>query len=384
MLFSCSNERSYEFKKKNLDVITIYLEKESLNKSAFNLNGNVKAIIEYEPILNSKNINTEKFQIENYIYNQLEINNLFKIDRETYYKSIDSYLFNQSGKVVQSNIFAIFERNRVEDVYEYKYDTDNKLTAITTADFYNRIKKRKTYIYNNKNELVELRTFDKYSNDSSKTNLFYNHDKMIILDSAFTKNHFNKVDTFEYKSGEVLEKEASMDRREDKTYDNFGNLISYKILAFRDFEAMDTLVYHYTKFDYNENNQKIRKINYNDEFQIFDIETFLYDRNGELIQNTYFSKNKSNTKLYKDNKIPIGSFSNGYDKDYGLTFNTSFYDKFGNNTSSKYINLSKKKDLYEENHQTLIEYDSIGNWIEKSYMKNDSLKDKRIREIIYY
>jgi len=382
-LLGCAGKENQKSRQANLDFIEKFLDKERFDQSDLGLIGKVKGVIEYEVLLEESY--NPRYEIEEDAYVQLEFDSHFQIDRSPKFKAIDVFNLDDHGRVTKYSTLKIFERNQQQDIVEYNYDSNGNLIKRTKLDFSDNLKSENSFSYNEKNELVKHNRLKEYTATENRINIKYEGKKMIIIDSVYKEGRFQKVDSSEFEYGEFVEDDEDDDwfskrfPNLDKEYDDYGNLISYRYHPYH-----GDVGYYLVKIDYNKSNQKIREITYSDEMSIVDIKAYLYSKNDNLIQESFFSKSDSKVIFYNEEGEHIGDFRNSHTGDTSLHCASSFYDAFGDFKEGKHFSYSMKWGADFESNQVKVEYDSIGNWVEKLYFRDDSLRRKTIREIIYF
>lgn len=217
------------------------------------------------------------------------------------------------------------------------------------------------YNVNNETNLLEVNNF-KYSKDGKK----YLSERLLkLLDK---KNNTIELCNF-FPDGTISKKTLYQ-------YDNRENVIEEKYYIKE--ELSEQVIYHrnYKKKQFEVRRYKLESIISKDVKKT--------DSHGNILSLFQFSYDTLKSKsFYKyDNKKRLIELESFYPNDsIGLKCNW-VYDNYGNQIEfTGYYPKNKPTHL---RYKYIYKYDISGNWIQKYTFKNDSIKEKEIREIEYY
>ena len=371
ILVSCSGDPKVKFSQ---DLNQRFLDRSFgeiyLKKSDFNLKGNIRCILEF-PLLADTVLRSQPFpEIES-------VDTLAKLTRQGM-KSDDAdfFQFNESGQVLR-HVGLSF--GSYDEVYENSYDFKGNITAVEEFDITLKRISYTEFNYDAAGRLSEFNSKKKGDRFIDRSEISYENEFMIIrfnhhLDST-------RIEEYKYKNGKYIDLlPAYLDVKEE--YDKEGNLVKSQ---WADHPDADTILYYTITKEYNENNQMVREIEYDSENELKSIETFLYDKEGILLQQVEMENGKNSIKEYDKNRNLIYSSSYGHDIDSFNHFSHYLFKNniFGDVHRKIYLYESKKDTLQKRITNIQYEYDDRGNWIIQRRYENGSFAGTRGR-IIWY
>ncbi len=370
---SCDHDPYIEISQKNNQkFISEEIKKFYYDRNDLNLNGQVAGILEFKSLADTlrKNISLQSIASPE---------KLIKFVRQDMVsKNIDFFKFNKSGQAIRRlNYYDHEKHQNHEDLYEYKFNKKGQLVELDEFDFDLKREKYQRFKYDRKGKIIDVTSKSQSDKFINKTQFIYDNEYMIIRynrdrDSLDFGEH-------KYKNGYYME-QAEIDLWRNKEYDQQGNIIKYDRPSYT-----DTFLRNKIEKEFNTNNQLIREIEYGPSNEVIQIETFLYSKDGILLQRVKVEEGETRIWQFNRNKRSINFFSSTHlmDSTHRLTNSFSSYDKFSNKTHETYFSLRADNKFHEENTKIKLDYDSLGNWTKRQVFKNDSLIESNGR-IVWY
>lgn|GEM_PF-3668204 len=370
--------------RKNLQFENIekFLKKEGLTTDDLNLGGSVRSIMEYGISANDTFLDVGLILEENPEYRLISADPLVRKIWASSFNNCYSVFFNKNGKAVKENFW-----------YRVDGQVDTRNTSVFSYDSkQNLIEKIDSISYGNESELFKKQNFKYDKNGLIELKSIHMRDKKREKISTFSYKGTNaKIKTVEidFETGEIIKttnqilningeinKDAATETRE---FDKFGNLIRVSIRPAIVIEPRFTIL-----FNYDNNNNLIQKVVFDENNEFSSQESNFYDLNGKL-------------------KLKIDEWSGSITREYfdslGQLLKSQkiyYVDSLGSNTEVEYKydesnNLIYQKNIYKENHKLEVterkyklKYDAKGNWIEKRHFEGDSLTFIDRRDLVYY
>lgn len=273
----------------------------------------------------------------------------------------------------------------------FKYDDKENLAEHTLYKSDGNISLKKIYKYDEKDSIIEeviytdggINEKNVYKYDTNGKKTVWNHFKSETIVSKVTTiydNNGRKIQEETYKPYDTTKDDnlnsmnSFVDSKYTFNYDDNGNLIEIDIFLRKDYVSKGILGYYSASaspklilnekyfYKYNDNNKAIELKIYNLKNNVisnFYLKVFTKcDITGKIIEKNIYNSDESLKEKYtykyddKDNTIEINTFDSG--------------------------NILKLK-----NNVNII-YDNEGNWINKTFLKNDIVQEIIEREYTYY
>jgi hypothetical protein len=192
------------------------------------------------------------------------------------------------------------DAEEIEEKYVYTFDEVNKLVEEISYLSENEIAEHKTYEYNPEGILVKA--FKHYA-DGSKDIIQYHYDQLGNLNTITTTDSDNETEAkevLEWQNKNLTKKEVyefdELVLKESRTHDKQGNRTEEIRWTPEDGNTR-------TEFFYNDNNDLIKNLTYNNEEKLISKTLYSYDDKGKLVLADYESVRSKNTTtiIYDDN-----------------------------------------------------------------------------------
>lgn len=266
-----------------------------------------------------------------------------------------------------------------------KYDEKGNLIELNAFNTDGSLDVKETYTYDDKGKLVE---FNSYPSDSSLLyKNMYSYDDMGNM-IAFNCCHSNKsMDyTFSFKYDEKgnhvesnkFNSDGKLEEKATYTYDGKGNKIEASYY-------LDSSLYFRETYAYDNKGNIIELNSYYSDSSLEFRETYTYDDKGNKIELNKYNSNNSleSRETYKyDEK---GNLTEKYMFRLKTTFNTGENDADSKEkkNENQYNGINDDGNL-EMAFTYKYDYDEKGNWIKKTYFKNQIPIHMYEREYEYY
>ena len=337
-----------------------------------------------------------------------------EIDHKLGMTVIDSYKYNDYGKVIELDREIIGEGDKKDAEFKFFYVYDDHQRRIKEIREYQG-KKEVFERYKYDEDGNEVYSYQRFNDDNEEEEIKreYN-DKNQLVKKVTEKEDFQKVERFKYdQQGNQIE-ERDIRRQEGKVvsefriinkydqeqrkinekayrngellrektwgYDQYGNKILDKEIGEEPLSGKKYCEWHEYKYDKEGN--LLKKVDKNRDGVILDGEIHKYDEQGKEMQTTYLRKNgkKGNTyyNIYaEDNKLIKSVKKNSSEKRIGVT--KFIYDNQGNRI--KIIRRKNGKIIEKSKYK----YDNNGNVLKSTWLdiKNGKEVVDQIREYKY-
>jgi hypothetical protein len=274
-------------------------------------------IYAYNRVLFNKNLSTFEWSIKGSYKIEPNKNNLSEdiVNDTIYVNNHNTWNYDKKGNIIEHNFY-------VDSVLEYKeiaiYNQNNKIIDYKIYGSDGKISLQKTVKYDLRGNIIEVNDIGKNRND--KQIFVYDINNRIIEESIFFEGSFSKKYAFKY------------DLAGNKIEEKFSN-------ANGDYDKETTL------YQYNSKGKIISSSNFNYEGDLNEKLIYKYDIYNRLVEK--FNENGNRTKNYEIYK----------------------YDNFGNIIEKKVINFLRD--------ETIENFDSRGNLLEKIYINKKYNFDKK-------
>jgi len=339
-----------------------------LDKDKLDLKGKVKSCLEY--YYKDQDISDEFIQLSGSKYESITADKSIQEIRKVDLSTSESYLFDRSGKVTR---VVNYNEDRHFDlrIENHIYDREGRIREWNSLDSDGEIDRKKEFQYDSQGRLSSYNEMGKSNQTSSSGIYTYGQDyierKSISLRAGDTlHNSTTKFNIY----GDVISENSDVIR----TYNDQGYILKEEYGS-----SADRVEYRY-----DSRNNKIEETKYDSTNAIVEINMFLYNERDELIKKFSIDTSHSDFQEYENQQLGFGfsMFSSNNHEDQ-LAGAWRVFDDRGNSIKHIYIE-AEGGSINRVVSRTEHIYDDIGNWVSRSYYRNDSLTSTVERIIRYY
>lgn len=279
-----------------------------------------------------------------------------------------------------------------EMLKKYCIKINNKGERIENSNFSSDGKLEKKYLskYNSQGKEIELIVVDKYNNTISKQEFRYNDTNMVEHNKYNSAGNLeykiiyecdksgNKIEESIFKSGNWYKSTYKYNGKGELIYENKFNVLIFDNGYFNRNES-------FYKYD-NKNRKYEEYYNYNKDGILVEKEEKIYDNIGNVIERkSYYPNGMLNSKrVYKydsEHNLILEKSFNFDGSPYSLA--KYQYDDWGN-LLSKEVHVDIGRNEWSNLIEYKYEYDNFNNWVKSTFLNNKIPEEITIRKIIYY